>query len=200
MYLCYVNGDVIKQNKMEQNKTLNGKLLDAKKEIGKATKNGTNPHFKSKYVDINALIETVEPTLLLHGLVLLQPIENGRVYTRIVDAVSGEQVESFIDMPTTGTPQAIGSAITYYRRYTLQSLLSMQAADDDGQLASKPQPVAPVVVQLPLCNDTVFSKAFDKVEPLDLKEAKAYIDKLRGVYTFKPEQEIELTELFTSKQ
>ena len=45
-------------------------LLEAKKEIGKATKNATNPHFKNKYVDINALIETVEPVLLSKGLVV----------------------------------------------------------------------------------------------------------------------------------
>lgn len=115
------------------------KILDAKKEIGKATKNSTNPHFKSKYVDINSLIETVESVLLNKGLVLLQPIENGKVYTRIVDAETKEMIESFIDLPIGGTPQAMGSVITYYRRYTLQSLLSMQAQDDDGQLASQQQ-------------------------------------------------------------
>jgi len=37
-------------------------------------------------------------------------------------------------------PQKLGSEITYYRRYTLQSLLALQAEDDDGNKASRPAP------------------------------------------------------------
>jgi len=112
------------------------KIHDAKNEIGKVAKNAKNPHFKNTYADLNALIEAVEPILLEKGLVLLQPIKDGRVFTIIADVESGECLESFIDLPTSGTPQSMGSAITYYRRYTLQSLLSLQAVDDDGQAAS----------------------------------------------------------------
>jgi len=43
----------------------------------------------------------------------------------------------------TNDPQKHGSEITYYRRYTLQSLLAMQADDDDGNAASKRTPPAP---------------------------------------------------------
>jgi len=112
------------------------KIHDAKNEIGKVAKNAKNPHFKNTYADLNALIEAVEPILLEKGLVLLQPIKEGKVFTIIADVESGECLESFIDLPTSGTPQSMGSAITYYRRYTLQSLLSLQAVDDDGQAAS----------------------------------------------------------------
>lgn len=151
------------------------KILEAKKEIGKATKNATNPHFKNKYVDINALIETVETILLNKGLVLLQPIENGKVYTRIVDAESKEMIESYIDLPIGGTPQAMGSAITYFRRYTLQSLLSMQAQDDDGQLASQPQ-------RKELIDNTRFEKALETI-----KQGTYTVEKLKASF--------ELTEL-----
>jgi hypothetical protein len=151
------------------------KILEAKKEIGKATKNATNPHFKNKYVDINALIETVETILLNKGLVLLQPIENGKVYTRIVDAESKEMIESFIDLPIGGTPQSMGSAITYFRRYTLQSLLSMQAQDDDGQLASQPQRKETI-------DNTRFEKALEKI-----KDGSYTVEKLKASF--------ELTEL-----
>ena len=151
------------------------KILEAKKEIGKATKNATNPHFKNKYVDINALIETVETILLNKGLVLLQPIENGKVYTRIVDAESKEMIESYIDLPIGGTPQAMGSAITYFRRYTLQSLLSMQAQDDDGQLASEPQRKESI-------DNTRFEKALETI-----KQGTYTVDKLKASF--------ELTEL-----
>ena len=151
------------------------KILEAKKEIGKATKNATNPHFKNKYVDINALIETVETILLNKGLVLLQPIENGKVYTRIVDAESKEMIESYIDLPIGGTPQSMGSAITYFRRYTLQSLLSMQAQDDDGQLASQPQ-------RKELIDNTRFEKALETI-----KQGTYTVEKLKSSF--------ELTEL-----
>jgi hypothetical protein len=143
------------------------KILEAKKEIGKATKNATNPHFKNKYVDINALIETVEGILLSKGLVLLQPIENGKVYTRIVDAESKEMIESFIDLPIGGTPQSMGSAITYFRRYTLQSLLSMQAQDDDGQLASQPQRKETI-------DNTRFEKALETIKQGTYYKKKRY--------------------------
>jgi hypothetical protein len=135
------------------------KIHDAKNEIGKVAKNAKNPHFKNTYADLNALIEAVEPILLEKGLVLLQPIKEGRVFTIIADIESGECLESFIDLPTSGTPQSMGSAITYYRRYTLQSLLSLQAVDDDGQAASVKTNVP---IQLdPTAALNVISKATD---------------------------------------
>ena len=114
------------------------KLLAAKKEIGKISKDSTNPFFKSKYFDVNALLEHVEPILQYHGLVLLQPIKNNAVFTIIVDSESGEQIDSGITLPNLTDPQKLGSAITYYRRYTLQSLLGLQAEDDDANKASRP--------------------------------------------------------------
>ena len=68
------------------------KLLEAKKEIGKVAKNATNPHFRKTYADINALIEAVEPILHTHGLLLLQPIIDNHVVTRIIDVESGETI------------------------------------------------------------------------------------------------------------
>lgn len=162
------------------------KLLEAKKEIGKATKNATNPHFKNKYVDINALIETVESILLSKGLILLQPIENGKVYTKIVDAESEQMIESFIDLPTSGTPQAMGSAITYFRRYTLQSLLSMQAQDDDGQLASQPQPKVKQVM-----GDKAFTQFCERL----INGEVELITKVRESYQLTPSQELEVSEI-----
>lgn len=124
------------------------KLLEAKKEIGKVVKNAQNPHFKNSYADINALLEEVEPILLKHGLLLLQPIIDGKVVTQIIDVESGESIESSLPLPQGLNPQQLGSAVTYFRRYTLQSLLSLQATDDDGNDASKtPTPPAPKVLE-----------------------------------------------------
>ena len=111
-------------------------LLEAKKEIGKVVKNAKNPHFKNTYADINAIIETVEPVLMKHGLLLIQPVIDGKVCTVIFHPESDGEVRSEINLPTNVSPQQLGSAITYYRRYTLQSLLSLQADDDDGNTSS----------------------------------------------------------------
>ena len=115
------------------------KLFEAKKEIGKISKDSTNPFFKSKYFDINKLLECVEPILQKHGLLLLQPIQNECVSSKIICIEDNESVISEIHLLQQTDPQKLGSAITYYRRYTLQSLLGLQAEDDDGNLASKPQ-------------------------------------------------------------
>jgi hypothetical protein len=112
------------------------KLHAAKQKIGKVVKNANNPHFKKSYADINALVESVEPLLLEQGLLLLQPIEEGLVSTLIIDIETGQSVVSSMRLPEIQDPQKIGSAVTYYRRYTLQSLLSLQAEDDDANSAS----------------------------------------------------------------
>ena len=112
------------------------KLFEAKKEIGKISKDSKNPFFKSKYFDINSLLEHVEPILQKHDLLLLQPITEGKVSTVIVDVETGEKVISEIALPQLNDPQKLGSCVSYYRRYTAQSLIGLQATDDDANLAS----------------------------------------------------------------
>lgn len=116
-------------------------LFEAKKEIGKISKDSKNPFFKSKYFDINSLLEHVEPILQKHNLLLLQPIEEGKVTTVIVDIETGEKVKSEITLPQLNDPQKLGSCVSYYRRYTAQSLICLQSTDDDANLASKKAPV-----------------------------------------------------------
>ena len=112
-------------------------LANVKKEVGVLSKTETNPFFKSKYFDINSLIQQVEPLLEKNGLVLLQPILNGVVTSEIWHVETSQKVSSEINLGTINDPQKLGSAITYYRRYTLQSLLGLQAEDDDGNKASQ---------------------------------------------------------------
>jgi hypothetical protein len=118
-------------------KNLYLKLAEVKREVGKVSKNSKNPHFKNTYADLNALIDAVEPILLEKGLLMLQPIQKGNVSTIIIDCESSETIESSIALPALQDPQKLGSAITYFRRYTLQSLLSLQAEDDDANKASR---------------------------------------------------------------
>tara|TARA_R110000772_G_scaffold117433_1_gene222851 strand:+ start:1185 stop:1697 length:513 start_codon:yes stop_codon:yes gene_type:complete len=112
------------------------KLYDLQNELGAISKDATNPFYKSKYFDINSLIGQLKPLLHKHNLVLLQPITDNQVRSVIVD-LEGGSVESSIQLPNDLDAQKLGSAITYFRRYTLQSLLALQAIDDDGNLAIK---------------------------------------------------------------
>ena len=118
--------------------SIHKKLLEAKKEMNAITKDSKNPFFKSKYFDVNKLLSEVEPVLQKHGLLLLQPIESGKVCSVIFDADTEtcDGVSSEIELPNIQDPQKLGSAITYFRRYTLQSLLGLQAEDDDANIAS----------------------------------------------------------------
>ena len=117
------------------------KLFEAKKEIGKISKDSKNPFFKSKYFDINSLLEHVEPILQKHNLLLLQPITEGKVRTEIIDIETREKVTSEMVLPQLNDPQKLGSCVSYYRRYTAQSLIGLQSTDDDANLASKKAPV-----------------------------------------------------------
>ena len=111
------------------------KLAAVKAEVGRISKDNSNPFFKSKYFDVNSLLLHVEPIIQKHGLILLQPIQDNLVKSIIFDT-NGFSIESGIVLPELNDPQKLGSAITYYRRYTLQSLLALQAEDDDANLAS----------------------------------------------------------------
>jgi hypothetical protein len=148
------------------------KLHKAKQSIKKVAKNASNPHFKNNYADINALIEEVEPILLENRLLLLQPIEDGYVYTRIVDVDSGEICESCMKLPEIQDPQRIGSAVTYFRRYTLQALMSLQSIDDDSNLATEA-----VKTQKPTMTNERFQKAIIAIE-----EGRASKDDLKKFY------------------
>ncbi len=111
------------------------KLAAVKAEVGRISKDSSNPFFKSKYFDVNSLLLHVEPIIQKHELLLLQPIQDGLVKSIIFDT-KGFSIESGIALPELNDPQKLGSAITYYRRYTLQSLLALQSEDDDANLAS----------------------------------------------------------------
>ena len=107
------------------------KLFKVQQEIGAISKDKKNSFYKNKYFDINKLIEHVSPILKSHNLLLLQPIRDNKVCSVIID-LDGGVVESSLELPANLDAQKIGSAVTYYRRYTLQSLLGLQAEDDDG--------------------------------------------------------------------
>lgn len=118
------------------------KLAKVKAELQILTKSANNPFYKSKYADLNTHLDEVEPRLEKEGLLLLQPVSicymtgKNKVSSIIYDVESGESIESSMTLVGETDMQKAGSAITYGRRYTLGSLLAMQAEDDDANVAS----------------------------------------------------------------
>lgn len=148
-------------------------LAKAKSEIGAISKEATNPFFKSKYFDINQLLEHVEPILEKHGMIVLQPITRGYVSTIIMDIKSGEEVLSEIELPNIQDPQKLGSAITYYRRYTLACLLALQSTDDDANLAVKKSPKKKAITE------DIIKKAVEKQTTIDVLKKYYIIDEIQ---------------------
>ena len=116
--------------------SINEKLFNLQQEIGTISKDASNPFYKSKYFDINSLIKQLQPLLKKHRLLLLQPIEEDMVVSKLLCIDGGGGVVSGLKLPEITDPQKLGSCITYYRRYTLSSLLGLQSEDDDGNTAS----------------------------------------------------------------
>lgn len=121
---------------MAKETNINQKLFNLQQEIGTISKDAKNPFYKSKYFDINSLIKQLQPLLKNHRLLLLQPIEEDMVVSKLICIDGTGGVISALKLPEINDPQKLGSAITYYRRYTLGSLLGLQAEDDDGNAAS----------------------------------------------------------------
>jgi len=116
------------------------KIIKIQSEIGTLSKDKTNPFFKSKYFDINQIIEQLSPLLKKYGVTVMQPLTNinGKpaIKTYIVsDGVA--IIDTDMPLPDLSDPQKLGGAITYLRRYSLQSVFLLQAEDDDGNKASE---------------------------------------------------------------
>lgn len=113
----------------------------AQAEIKSALKDSTNPHFKSRYADLESVIEAVKPSLTKHGISFLQPAspsDDGRLHltTRLLHT-SGEWMEDTAVCPLPkADPQGFGSAMTYLRRYSLASFCGVAQTDDDGNGAT----------------------------------------------------------------
>jgi len=157
------------------------KLHLAKQSMGKVIKNATNPHLKRNYADINSIIDTVEPILLDCGLLLMQPIIDDKVYTIIIDIETGDKIESYLTLPAITDVQRLGGACTYFRRYTLVNLLSLQAIDDDGHEASRAPKAKPTL------DAEKFAKALKAIQ-----EGRYSVDELKATYNLSKEQEGQL--------
>lgn len=109
-------------------------------EIQDPALDSTNPHFKSKYASLPAVLQVIRPVVAKHGLSFVQIIEDNKLVTKLTHPNGGEIVSS-VNLPTGGTMQALGSSITYARRYSLTAMFGICGdEDDDGNSATTKLP------------------------------------------------------------
>lgn len=127
--------------KSEQINELGAALAKAQGQIEGAKKSSSNPFFKSKYADLAECWNTCREALTANEISVIQMPEeineNGRLnITTMLAHSSGQYISSTLTMTVTKLdPQAIGSAITYGRRYALAAMVGLAQEDDDGEKA-----------------------------------------------------------------
>lgn len=131
------------------------KFIEQEKEIKKTKK---NPFFDAKYADISDVLEAINPVLVECGLSITCFPSGGRNLVGLLLHSSGEYMKSEFDIHAIPdyykekkdgskeiafradtphiTPQSLGAALTYARRYFILSVLNLATADDDGNEAS----------------------------------------------------------------
>jgi hypothetical protein len=127
-------------NRSENIAKIASAIVKAQAEMGNAVKDSKNPFFKSKYADLNAVREACMPALNKHGVSVIQPtsVIEGKLYVETVLLhESGEFLSGLYEVVVgkQNDPQALGAAISYSRRYGLQSMVNIGASDDDAESA-----------------------------------------------------------------
>ena len=136
-----------------EHKNVHVALAAAQAEMGKLIKDSVNPHFKSKYADLAAVVDAVGPALSGNGISRMQPtvLVDGQHFVRTVltHGASDTAVECMTPLYI-GRPDSQGykSAVTYARRIGLECLTGVAPEDDDGNAAASApvQKIAPEAV------------------------------------------------------
>lgn len=127
-------------NTSESINELAAALSKAQGEITGALKDSANPFFKSKYADLASCWDACRGALAKNGLAVTQFPTTEATETYLVTTLlhsSGQWMRSSLHVqPKDNTPQAMGSALTYARRYALTAVVGVAQVDDDGNAAS----------------------------------------------------------------
>jgi len=123
-------------------KNIASALVRAQRGFAPALKTSTNPHFRSKYVDLAGCIEAVVDALNAAGIALIQRTSEdstGVTVETVFVHESGEMLEcGKLHVPASKQDaQGYGSALTYARRYSLMAAAGIAPEDDDGNAASR---------------------------------------------------------------
>lgn len=144
--------------KSDSIKNLATALITFHVKVGKIKKDAKNPFFKSKYATLSTILEAIDVPLQESGLAIVQlPDNDHSLTTLLMHSESGEWIMSNYKMSPVpeyqrekdkegnvlwrsevayDTPQGIGSAMTYARRYALGAILQLNIDDDDDANAA----------------------------------------------------------------
>lgn len=150
-------------NKTDTIQKLSEALSKAQAEFPPVPFNAVNPFLKNRYADLGGIIQTAKPILAKHGLAVSQLAEgegNTTSVTTILMHSSGEWISSTISMDMEAEKgksqaQAVGSVITYLRRYSLASILGLYADEDNDGNKPVSHSITPAKVTPEPVNDTV---------------------------------------------
>lgn len=157
--------------KSEQISSIAKALLAAQASMGEVVKNTDNPYFNSKFAELSDVLSVALPALNKNGITLLQPVtseaDSTYVETMLLHS-SGEWFSYKMKLSLVkNTMQELGSAISYARRYGLQSALGMRMVDEDGNIASsktaQPAPSPAVAATEPTKPRSTFRKSTSPV-------------------------------------
>lgn len=127
-------------------------LAKAQAAMKAAVMDGQNPHFNSRFCTLSSITDAVRKPLADHGLCVVQGVGAGEGTAKVSTMVlhsSGQWIACELALPVgeRATPQAIGSAISYGRRYGLAGLLGVVSdTDDDGNAAEESAKASPVAM------------------------------------------------------
>lgn len=104
-----------------------------------ARKDAVNPHLRSKYATLAAVLDAVMPALNANGISLVQTVRTAGSTVSVLSVLlhaSGQWLgqEAAADAKDR-SPQALGAVVTYLRRYSALAICGIAAEDDDGQAA-----------------------------------------------------------------
>ena len=126
------------------NTTPHADLINALAEMQNVSGNKLNPHFKSKYVSLDALLDAVKPVLHKHRLAFIQELisEESKigVQTKFLhQSGHGFDFGRLMINSSNLDAQKIGAALTYIRRQSIQTAcgISIDQDDDGNSLKSK---------------------------------------------------------------
>ena len=140
------NTNIMPQSEMQTERRFGAKiasaLAEAHKHIGAAVKGAANPFFKSSYASLGDVLAVCKEPIASNGLSILQLVgydTKGTYLETILLHSSGESICSTLTVtPTKANDlQALGSAITYCRRYALQAMMCIPSVDDDAEWAER---------------------------------------------------------------
>lgn len=174
----------------EQINELAEALAKAQGDIANAKKASSNPHFKSNYADLAAIVTAIKSAFSANCLSYYQATDtddqgNVILFTTIAHK-SGQWVRSSYPVrPVQATPQGFGSALTYARRYSLAALAGVAAEDedDDGNAASNVGGQQPTLPPVPAKKQTARARSARWVEIRDLLTDAPTLEELQAVWS-----------------